>query len=359
MISKYFSTCPQCGFKIRIGDEITKSKELGKWVHDVCPKEQKSSYAPKRLGAASQDFSAALETALVALENSEDSFVPVKLFQPSVYQQAIFDFIVTERGNGVAEAVAGSGKTTTLVEALKLTPANSKVVLLAFNKHIAAELRTRVPPHVRVATLHSLGLDNLANLYGLSKAPVEKGGSVDEFKLDNLMDVFWPTSKYRKTSDKKTDLLIHGKKVEIELSERKANREKRSIIRKVVALSKATLVDYDSKEELLDMAERYGIDLGDHEKEILAKVPELMEACKTTDTVDYEDMIWLMVVDKRAKLHTEKFDMIFVDEAQDLNACQIQFVLNSLAPGGRIIAGATGIRAFTVFVGQTSWQSHG
>ena len=36
---------------------------------------------------------------------------------PSKYQEAIFDFIVNGQGGGRVDAVAGSGKTWTLVEA--------------------------------------------------------------------------------------------------------------------------------------------------------------------------------------------------------------------------------------------------
>ena len=41
-------------------------------------------------------------------------------FQPSPYQQGIYDFIQTGQGNAVVSAVAGSGKTTTLINALHL-----------------------------------------------------------------------------------------------------------------------------------------------------------------------------------------------------------------------------------------------
>ena len=40
-------------------------------------------------------------------------------FIPSAYQQAIFDFVKTGSGNAVVSAVAGSGKTSTLVEAMQ------------------------------------------------------------------------------------------------------------------------------------------------------------------------------------------------------------------------------------------------
>ena len=38
-------------------------------------------------------------------------------FVPSVQQQAVFDFVTGGNGNAIVEAVAGAGKTTTIIEA--------------------------------------------------------------------------------------------------------------------------------------------------------------------------------------------------------------------------------------------------
>jgi len=66
-------------------------------------------------------------------------------FTPSPYQQGIYDFITKGTGNAVVSAVAGSGKTTTLINALNLIPSELNVLFLAFNKSIAKELAERVP----------------------------------------------------------------------------------------------------------------------------------------------------------------------------------------------------------------------
>ena len=85
-------------------------------------------------------------------------------FQPSVYQQGIYDFITTGQGNAVVSAVAGSGKTTTLINALNLIPSELNVLFLAFNKSIAQELSERVPKgktNIEVRTLHAYGYFSL------------------------------------------------------------------------------------------------------------------------------------------------------------------------------------------------------
>ena len=59
--------------------------------------------------------------------------------------------------NAVVMAVAGSGKTTTIVHSANLIPSSLKSIFLAFNKDIAVELGDRLPKHVPAKTLNSLG----------------------------------------------------------------------------------------------------------------------------------------------------------------------------------------------------------
>lgn len=69
-------------------------------------------------------------------------------------QQAVIAAI--RRGESVdARAVAGSGKTTTLVEALQ--GFNKPALTLAFNKRNAEDLAARVPPTVHAKTMNALG----------------------------------------------------------------------------------------------------------------------------------------------------------------------------------------------------------
>jgi superfamily I DNA/RNA helicase len=63
---------------------------------------------------------------------------------PSPYQKAVFDFVQNGSGSAIVGAVAGSGKTTTIVQAVKLIPKDQSVLMLAFNKSIAEELNTRI-----------------------------------------------------------------------------------------------------------------------------------------------------------------------------------------------------------------------
>jgi ssDNA-binding Zn-finger/Zn-ribbon topoisomerase 1 len=129
-------------------------------------------------------------------------------------QNDVFAFVETGEGHGVVEAVAGSGKTTTIVEALNHTDPTKTVGFVAFNKHIATELKRRAPAHVYVSTNHSLGFANIRAVEGKIK--------VDEDKL------------YR---------LLRDIEEALEPDEYYAVRSARPSLRKLVSLAKANMME--------------------------------------------------------------------------------------------------------------------
>ena len=86
-------------------------------------------------------------------------------FVPSKYQKDFFNFLKNGTGNAVISAVAGSGKSTTLIHALNIIPQDKKVLFMAFNKSIANELKEKVPKtgNITVMTVHGFGYQTLKN----------------------------------------------------------------------------------------------------------------------------------------------------------------------------------------------------
>src|SRR6476620_11560067 len=93
----------------------------------------------------------------------------------STYQKSIFSFVETGVGNAVVEAVAGSGKSTTIVEAMKCV--NGSSIFLAFNKSIADELKAK---GVNARTFHSLTYSPVTKFKGVRQVSMDK--------LRNLVD---------------------------------------------------------------------------------------------------------------------------------------------------------------------------
>jgi len=223
----------------------------------------------------------------------------------SEYQRAIFTEIEHGTGNLVIEAVAGSGKTTTIVHGLEYTPKDAKVAFVAFNTHIAKELSRRAPEHVSVSTLHSLGLSNIRAALGRVKVEPNKVQDL----IANLAEKL-PTDGYEIVMLNKTS------------------------IQKLVSLIKATMSGSDDS-TLWQLCSSYNIEINDSQDtifDIARKVLALSRA--ETKIVDFDDMIDFCAT---GRVPCEQFDILFGDEVQDWNAAQIKMALRSVKESGRII----------------------
>src|SRR5674476_851786 len=73
--------------------------------------------------------------------------------------------IINSTGNIKINAVAGSGKTTTIIEYAKARPKDSKILYLAFNKSVKLEAAKKFADkgldNVKVETAHSLAYKNI------------------------------------------------------------------------------------------------------------------------------------------------------------------------------------------------------
>src|SRR5690554_4034032 len=83
--------------------------------------------------------------------------------------------IINSKGDIKINAVAGSGKTTTVIEYAKTRPKTSKILYLAFNKSVKLEAIKRFHEkglnNVKVETAHSLAYKNIVFRYGYKVRP--------------------------------------------------------------------------------------------------------------------------------------------------------------------------------------------
>ena len=223
-------------------------------------------------------------------------------FVPSKYQEAIFDFISNKRGNLLVEAVAGSGKTTTIIEALRLIPEDKKVLFCAFNKDIVKVLakKTKEFPNTEVKTLHGLGYKVCTqNFKDISRAP-------------NL-------NKYWEAFNSDVSKFTNHPKSEMNIKNWSAYQKN---VMHILDLARLNLAK--NLLEIRVLSERYGIPIIRDEYIVAEKLMEW--GANNTDTMDYTDMVWYPnILD--LDLSTVSYDYIFVDEAQDLSKAQREFIL--------------------------------
>ena len=231
----------------------------------------------------------------------------------SDFQKNIFSWIEHDQGHLVVEAVAGSGKTTTLVKCLDFIPSNSKVLMSAFNTDIVKELkkRTKDKENVEVRTLHGLGLLFI-------KRNFPKVNSIPEpFKYDAYIK-----NNIKELSSINT-YTLKGREYFKYIEN----------IKKFVDFGRFYLCQTVKDLEFIE--ERYGIDVIADEKEVAIDVMEWGK--NALETVDYTDMVWLPNVLYLKPLGL-LYDFIFVDECQDLNRAERELILKCFKMGTRMMS---------------------
>lgn len=219
------------------------------------------------------------------------------MIKPTQEQDRIFLFTKKRPENILIKAYAGAGKTTTIVEAVKLLPVDKSIMFLAFNKHIQEELKTKLPEHVRCYTTYGLGMSALKRKYG---DKIE----FDEFKADKII------LKKSKSWGLEEEL-----RSEEEVSIYLNNMKKLCNLCRLTMTLKPEYVPY--------VSERYDIPLNKPEDVKRAlKVLDFMATDRKT--FDYTDMIFLPAIDNSIWFFPQ--DYVFVDEVQDLNRCQIKII---------------------------------
>jgi len=257
-----------------------------------------------------------------------------KSFNPTNYQIEIFKFIHFEKGNAVVEAVAGSGKTTTIVEAIKTLPGRSKrrIIFVAFNAHIADELTKRLPGTVQSTTMHAIGLSWIRRARGGPKPEIDLYAKSVRKALRDLIIEANPDFENQLNSNKYLT---------------KAFSAYCRTLSDLVKLCKLNLAL--TLETINQLSDKHGFNEF-KEKEFLLIERYLANIIKHPDlnNVTFEDMVFYPAV---GAVDVTKFDLVFIDECQDLNKAQQACVYKMLGETGRFIAVGDPYQAIYGFAG--------
>ena len=256
----------------------------------------------------------------------------IKVYKPSKYQLAIYDFVEHGLGNAVISASAGSGKTYTIIKLLDYIPKDKKVLIVAFNRDIRQEIKAKVinagHKNVQVDTFHSLGYKILNANFNRRFVNTDP----NEYKYSNYI-----SNNISQLSTINTFRL--GKQFSKYLSN----------IQNLVNFGRCYLSE--TVEDLDKVCERYGIICIADEKEVAVKVLEWGEKC--LDEIDYTDMVWLPNT-----LHLDskfyKYDWIIVDECQDLNMVEKDMLFTCRRMGTRMLFFGDKAQAIYSFSGADS-----
>ncbi|NMG09766.1 AAA family ATPase [Brasilonema sp. UFV-L1] len=99
-------------------------------------------------------------------------------------QKDIFRELAVHNLHILIEAVAGSGKSTTLKGIVAHLSAQTKIRIFAFNKSVADKLEAELPSRVKVGTAHSYGYALLMRALRGYESAIE----VDDYKYHRIAD---------------------------------------------------------------------------------------------------------------------------------------------------------------------------
>lgn len=249
--------------------------------------------------------------------------------KPSPQQAAVIDWFRDHRttsGALIVEAVAGSGKTTTIVEAARLIPQGQPAVFCAFNKSIATELRARLPRNVEAVTLNSLGFRAVRKAH--------RNINVDARKTFAVID--------RELGDDA--------------------RLVRSELASIVAKAKHSALVPDNSDyqgyaannaRWTELADRFDIDTGETPWTEFRTMADriLTKSLDPIHGVDFDDQLWWVVAQN---LPVFRYDWVIIDEAQDISHVQRMMLKKYLQAGGRLVAVGDSHQAIYGFRGADS-----
>lgn len=247
------------------------------------------------------------------------------LYKPSKYQEDIYNVYDNTRSNIIVNAGPGSGKSFTIQQLIKRTPKFLRVVLTAFNKSIADELKDKVPNWVKVSTMHSLG-------YSILREHFPRRYKVTEFK--NFILCKNNLNINKSLPKKEQDIYIFN-------------------ICDIINLCKLNLIT--ERKDILMICEEYNKSILNNEIDDVITMFEVLDKYNVEDhkefMIDFTDMLFLPV--KYIKSNKfPKFNVVFVDELQDLNILQRSIIERLISPiNGRLIGVGDKRQAIYGFMG--------
>lgn len=227
----------------------------------------------------------------------------------SPMQEAIFTEVETNDINLAVEAVAGSGKTTTILECMRRLPKGSDVLFLAFNKAIVTTLALKIPISTDAKTMNSLG-------HGLLMRKLKAQGlsvKLNSYRLWDLARTILSEDQWEEYGPSFTRLVSLGR------------------------ASAFGIVNSGDAQDFSALLGDYALEIP-WKSEMLAcrqASVALAKLTKITDEFDFDDQLYMPIFWDST---FPRYDCVFVDEAQDLSIIQHMMLEHLAREGARIIA---------------------
>ena len=249
----------------------------------------------------------------------------MKKFIPSIYQQAIADFVlqVGKKINLIIQAVAGSGKTTTIVWLVSLLSSTKTILFLAFNKAIAVELTTRLATYrnAQAKTFNSLGHGVWTRYIGKRFIMLKPN------KSQRILWDMFPSEKGEDGKFKQHPTVTKYGNFVTRLVGLAKNEGIGCLVPNELEQWQALIAKHDLTLDHKDATQEKGIEL--------AQAVFAESIAQGRNVIDFDDQLFLPIF-HGAKF--PRFDFVLVDEFQDTNKVQQAILVQLLEHGGQMVA---------------------
>ena len=247
-------------------------------------------------------------------------------FKPSSKQQDIFNTWNDADNNILINAGPGSGKTTTLLELVKKVNPQKSALFLAFNKSIQNEIQDKLKgsnlTNCKAQTMHSLGLLSLRRFYN-SNVKI----NVDSKCIYNRFTFLYSKCGIQLNFEDLNILkstIIEMYRIQrtflIEDVEELFNLACNTSSDSIYDIWEAS-IDQDSEDTLSKKLVKFYTEFVNYSYRLVSR--EVVNVTTKVD-IDFLDMVYLPI-----KLDTNiatNANVLFIDEAQDLNLCQHKII---------------------------------
>lgn len=279
------------------------------------------------------------------------------------YQQNIFEWAKAGSGHAIVEARAGSGKTTLLQGIVATLPSNAKIVVAAFNRHIANEIAGKLPSSVTVGTAHRLGMGLLTRYFGgqVFKPNEHKYREIATQVVNTQLVSQWRDYTRMRSQDPEKCLKTYPVGLpDLSGQDNSSKQRLRNVIKylgELVRFTQLTLTEPTS-ENLTQLVDYYCIEFEENGTPdwiktwvfpLVETVLELGEQLAGESiNISLDDLLWLP---NRWQIQPTHKDFLLVDELQDLNLAMQGIYLSYAKEGARIIGVGDPAQSFYGFTG--------
>jgi superfamily I DNA/RNA helicase len=254
----------------------------------------------------------------------------IATFTPTEQQEAVIAFFEAKYGPDQRDqlaslflnAVAGAGKTSTLIlvaEAVKKAGLNINGCMVSFNKITATAAQKKLDAMsstIKSKTTNALGHGILTEAAKNGLCPKAK---VDANKYRDLASNYVFARKFSFPAGKVPAKLIGS-------------------INKLVSATRLTFTE-PTEENLLDIVDHYGLEIPMTNwsficQSIAPLIEEGVNEFLATGKIDFDDQIYLPL---RLEYAAPVYDLLMVDEAQDLNSVRLKLIQGCIKPDGMLL----------------------